>query len=200
MAGKWVNWWEAGSDHGDPRWLLGEPRPRPVAAEVQASLSCPALSLPEPFHYLSFQVLFRHTRAPATCHRTMGLCVSRGRVSLSGAYKGPTSATPSVTGKTGTHQKEPMRPRLQMKREGGCWMRREKRPSHCKHLTLPLTFMRNSSLRLCGISVPGARAEALCRNDPSSPPDEVREHSTRIPSCDPECHSRAPLYCYVIRR
>lgn len=85
MAGKWVNWWEAGSDHGDLRWLLGEPRPRPVAAEVQASLSCPALSLPEPFHYLSFQVLFRHTRASATCHmpRNYGaVCVQRGSLSL----------------------------------------------------------------------------------------------------------------------
>lgn len=42
-------------------------------------------------------------------------------------------------------------------------MRRKERHLYYKHLKLPLKFIRNSSLRLCGIGVLGARAEDCAR-------------------------------------
>lgn len=104
---------EAGSDHGHPRRLLGGSWPRPVAAEGQASLSCPALSPREPFHYFFNHFKFFSLTAghlpPAT--GPWG-CMCPEGASLSPVHaKAQPRLLPESQGKTGTHQKEPMRPK-----------------------------------------------------------------------------------------
>lgn len=170
-----MNGREAGSDHGHPRRLLGGSWPRPVAAEGQASLSCPALSPRNP-SIISLIISSSFPSQQGTCHlpRDRGaVCVQRGRLCLRCTQRPNRGYDQSHRGRQEPTRRSQCGPRLRMRRQGGCWMRRKERHLYYKHLKLPLKFIRNSSLRLCGIGVLGARAEGLCQKDLSSPPDEV---------------------------